>query len=119
MKVLWLMPALQAIFLCFFSIVAVSHWLYSWGLLLPCLVTGQQARLPVAFVVDSFARLAASQADAAVKHAGSQADFVVRLAVSRCGLVLRRAATDLIVKTLHQAVWQCCVIHWTRPFISA
>ena len=43
LRVLWLMPALQTLFLCFFSTVAVTHWLYSWGLLLPCLMTGQPA----------------------------------------------------------------------------
>ncbi|KAL3159139.1 hypothetical protein ABBQ32_011133 [Trebouxia sp. C0010 RCD-2024] len=38
--VLWLMPALQLLLLLFFTTVAVSHWLYSWVLLAPCLITG-------------------------------------------------------------------------------
>ena len=38
--VLWLMPALQLLLLLFFTTVAISHWIYSWALLLPCLITG-------------------------------------------------------------------------------
>lgn len=38
--VLWLMPALQLLLLLFFTTVAVSHWIYSWVLLAPCLITG-------------------------------------------------------------------------------
>ena len=38
--VLWLMPALQLLLLLFFTTVAVSHWIYSLGLLLPCFMTG-------------------------------------------------------------------------------
>lgn len=38
--VLWLMPALQLLLLLFFTTVAVSHWIYSWVLLVPCLITG-------------------------------------------------------------------------------
>ncbi|KAL3151769.1 hypothetical protein ABBQ38_012743 [Trebouxia sp. C0009 RCD-2024] len=38
--VLWLMPALQLLLLLFFTSIAVSHWVYSWVLLAPCLITG-------------------------------------------------------------------------------
>ena len=38
--VLWLMPALQLLLLLFFTSVAISHWVYSWLLLAPCLITG-------------------------------------------------------------------------------
>jgi len=38
--VLWLMPALQLLLLLFFTSVAVSHWIYNWLLLAPCLMTG-------------------------------------------------------------------------------
>lgn len=38
--VLWLMPALQLLLLLFFMSVAVSHWIYNWVLLAPCLMTG-------------------------------------------------------------------------------
>ncbi len=38
--VLWLMPALQLLLLLFFTSVAVSHWIYNWVLLAPCLMTG-------------------------------------------------------------------------------
>lgn len=34
------MPALQLLLLLFFTTVAVSHWIYSWVLLAPCLITG-------------------------------------------------------------------------------
>ena len=34
------MPALQLLLLLFFTSVAVSHWIYSWVLLAPCLITG-------------------------------------------------------------------------------
>lgn len=39
--ILWLMPVLQLLLLLFFTTVAISHWIYSWVLLLPCLITGQ------------------------------------------------------------------------------
>lgn len=38
--VLWLMPALQLLLLLFFTSVAISHWIYNWVLLAPCLMTG-------------------------------------------------------------------------------
>lgn len=40
--VLWLMPVLQLLLLLFFTTVAISHWIYSWALLAPCLITGTQ-----------------------------------------------------------------------------
>ena len=49
-KVLWMMPALQILFLLFFGVVAVKHWLYSWGLLLPCFMTGETAPIMPALI---------------------------------------------------------------------
>lgn len=46
--VLWLMPALQLLLLLFFTTVAVSHWIYSWLLLAPCLITGAVRSLVIA-----------------------------------------------------------------------